>query len=113
MRNMEVDPVLAFVAVGRVTEVDWDAFKDQDWFSYDYAKGKVVVLPAKLPMRRLSADGVEVREGGQPEAKPKYRQEFAKRGMSNDFAHMTWRGVATWRKGSIFVRLRLWTIKTL
>lgn len=85
IRNMEGDPVLAFVAVGRVTEIDWDAFEDQDWFSYDDAEGKVVVLPTKPPMRRLSADGVEVHEGGQPELKPKYHKGFAEHGMSKEF----------------------------
>lgn len=91
IRDMEVDSVLAFVAVGRLTKVDWDALGDQEWFPYKYAEGKFVVLPSKLPMVRRNSNGLKVREGGEPEVKPKYRVEFANRGMSIEFARLAWR----------------------
>lgn len=41
IRDMEVDPVLAFLAVGCLTEVGWSAMGDQVWFPYKYAEGKI------------------------------------------------------------------------
>lgn len=71
--KMESDAVLAFVAVGRLTEIDWSAQEDQELLLYIFTDEKVVVLLAKLPMVRRSAGGALVWEGGQSEVKPKPR----------------------------------------
>lgn len=33
-QNMAADPVLAMVAIERLTETYWEAVANQDWFSY-------------------------------------------------------------------------------
>lgn len=72
-------------------EVDWDALGVQACFSYKYLNGKIVALPLKPPMMLCNVSGVELREGGEPDAKQKYRVEFAKRGMTTEFASLAWR----------------------
>lgn len=72
---MMVNPVLALVANGRLTEIDLKTLKDQELFPYNYDKGKIMVLPAEPPLVRCSASGAKKREGGQLEVKPRYQEE--------------------------------------
>lgn len=91
IRDIEMDPVLALVVIGLLTEVDWDALGDQEWFPYKYAEGKTVVLLSKPPMMRSNSRGLEVREGVQPVVKLKYRAELATRGRSIELVCFAWR----------------------
>lgn len=91
LRNMVLDPVLALVAIGRLTETHWEAVEDHDWFSYNYEDGKIMLLPEEPPWVRRSVSGFEEREGGRLEIRPKYREEFTHRGMSLEYARLVWR----------------------
>lgn len=71
-QEMEMDPLLALVAVGHLMDVGWDAWGNQKWFLFKYAEGETVVLPCKPPMIRRNFRGVEVQEGGELVVKPKY-----------------------------------------
>lgn len=68
---MTLDPVLASVAIGWLTEVECDALEDQEWFPYNYDEGKIRVLLAAQSLISSSAGGFDVRKGGQPEVNPK------------------------------------------
>lgn len=41
-------------------ETNWAASEDQKWFSYNYADGKTMVMPAELSLICCSASGVGV-----------------------------------------------------
>lgn len=86
MRNMAINPVLALVVIGRLAETDWKASEDQKWFPYNYDESTIMELAPKLPLSCRSASGAKVREGEQLEAKPRYREEGAHRGMSINYA---------------------------
>lgn len=88
---MAVDPILPFVATGRLVEIDLEAMADQDWLSYSYEDGRIMVLPEQLPLVRCSASGAKVHEGGRLEIRPKYREKIAHRGMSTEYAGLMWR----------------------
>lgn len=79
---MAVDPVWDQVATRRLKETEWKALENHDWFSYNHVKDKIIVWPAGAALACRSASGVEVREGGQLEMKPMYREEFANCGIS-------------------------------
>lgn len=57
-------------------------------FTYDYGEGKIVELPAKPPFEHCSASGAKVHDGRHPEARLRYREEFADRGMSLEDARL-------------------------
>lgn len=61
-----VDPLLAFVAVGKVTIIDLGALEVEKLFPYRYAIRKIVVLPVKPLFVRYSASGAKVRKGRHP-----------------------------------------------
>lgn len=75
--NIEADPVLALVAIGRLTETDRNAMEDQKLFLYDYDVGKTMVSPAELPLVRRNGRGAKVREVRQLKVKSKLLEEFA------------------------------------
>lgn len=88
--NIAVNPVLALVATGRLTETDWEAMVAHEWFSYNYKDSKITVLPEKPRLVRRNAAGSEVREVGRPEIRPRYRVEFGHCGMSMQYDHLVW-----------------------
>lgn len=88
--NINVDPVPALVAIARIEEKDWAAYKDQEWFSYNYKDGAFVVLPAIAPIMRRNTAGVEVAEGGRAELRPKCLAAYADRGMTIKLAKKAW-----------------------
>lgn len=45
--NMELNAVLELVVLARVAGVDRAAMPDQEWFSYDYAQGMLVLSPGR------------------------------------------------------------------
>lgn len=78
-------------AIARLTEIDWIAMEDQEWFSYSYDEGRIIHLPAELPLVRRGTSGPGVPEGGRLEFRPKYRENFAHRGVSIECAPLVWR----------------------
>lgn len=91
LRNTVVDPVLALAAIGQLTEIDWEAMAYQDWFPYSNDDDKIILLPEELPLVRCSASSFEARESGRLEIRPKYREEFAHRGISMECARLVCR----------------------
>lgn len=62
--------MLALVAIGQLTKIEWNAFEGHKWVPYNHRKGMTKMLPGKLPLIRGSTNGTKVREDGHPEAKP-------------------------------------------
>lgn len=62
-----LDPLLALVAIGQLTEINWGVIADHHWFPYNLEEGKIMVLPKRPQLIGRSASDVEVREGGRPE----------------------------------------------
>lgn len=91
IQNMAVDPMLALVAIGQLTEIDWKALEDQDWFPFNYDDGKILVLLAESLLVHCCASGAKVLEGGQPEVKPRYQEDFVDHGMSMKYGRLAWR----------------------
>lgn len=90
VRNIFVYPVLAFAALGRLTEIDREAVEDQELLSYKCSKGKVVPLPAELPSVHRSASGAKVGENNYAKVKPRYCKAFANHGMYMERARLAW-----------------------
>lgn len=72
MQNMAVDPVLALVANGRWTEIDWNLLEDQELFTCSYNEGKIVILLVKPLLLHSSASGTKGRKGKQLKAEQRY-----------------------------------------
>lgn len=87
---MAMDPVSALVAIGRLAEINWKAVADQYCFTYNDEDGKTMVLPEDTPLVRHRTSGSKVGEGGHPEIRPKYREEFAHCEMTLEYAHLAW-----------------------
>lgn len=50
-----------------------------------------MVTPAKPPLARRSSSGTKVREGGQLEAKPRYREKSRNCGLFVEYVRLVWR----------------------
>lgn len=69
-------------------EIDWEAMAGHDWFRYNFKDDRIMVLPEEPSLIRCSASGVIMREGGRPEIRPKYQEEFANCGISMEYARL-------------------------
>lgn len=47
IQNMEVDSVLALLALAQVTEVHWESLPNQDWLQYDCGRRLLLLRPEK------------------------------------------------------------------
>lgn len=83
--------VLARLAIFRAAEVDWGARAYLVWFSYTFGNPVVPFLPATASLRRVSASGERIEEGGMPIRRPEYHEDFAGRGMSKACACNAWK----------------------
>lgn len=88
---MSVDPVLAVVAIWRLTGLYWKAMDGHEWFPYIYEEEEIMVLPAEPRFVRYSTKGAKLREGGIVEVRSRYREESARRGVSMDSVRLVWR----------------------
>lgn len=52
VRSMEVEPLLALVAMTRVAKVGGESLPHQEWFPYDYTQGMRELRPEEV--RRLT-----------------------------------------------------------
>lgn len=57
---MAIDPVLAFLAVARMGEVEWNTNQSQLWFMYVYEDVNIISILEGASIKCLQADGVEV-----------------------------------------------------
>lgn len=84
--NMAVDVMLAFFAVGWLTEFGWSALEDQKWFLCNYVEGKILLLQSEPLLVCRSAIGAKMREGDHVEAISRSREKFANCEMSTKYA---------------------------
>lgn len=86
--HIDIDSVLAFVAIARLckVEVDWTALGDQLYFSYEYDKGVLVVLRVAEPLKCLLPNGTEVRYNGGKEIRWTYLKKYEPSRVTKTFA---------------------------
>lgn len=75
LSSINVDPLLALVVVGRVAELVWDSYEDQEWFLYIRNIGELVSAQAMEIVVRCSAAGLNDAEGGRAALSPKFCPE--------------------------------------
>lgn len=51
------NPVLAFVAIARLREVDWSALDEQSWFPFENVDSILIILKGVAPLIRILPDG--------------------------------------------------------
>lgn len=62
IRNVEADLVSTLVVVARVAEVNWAALQDQEWFSYDYGQGMLLLTPGEVQLIARMLERMKLRE---------------------------------------------------
>lgn len=88
--TMDVNPVLAFVAIARLCETNWSALDDQSWFSYEYDEGTLIILRGTELLKRILPDGTKEWRDGEEEIRPIYRKDYESCGMMEAFAKAAW-----------------------
>lgn len=88
--RIHVNSILAFVAVAYLCKGDWDALGSHDRFSYEYKTGKLCCVIWSAPMVFKLSDSSEAIDAGTDSSRPIYCEEFAKRGVSSNFAIVAW-----------------------
>lgn len=86
VRNMDVDLVLALLALARVAEADQDARPNLNWLLYTFEEGLVSVLFASAPLRWVSTFGEHIKEGNVPMRRPIYQESFESHWLSEAYA---------------------------
>lgn len=57
MDRLNVDPVLALVAVARSCKIDRTTLSDQSWYSSEYRDWLPIVIKDSAPLKRVLPDG--------------------------------------------------------
>lgn len=83
---MDVDPVLALLAIAGVAEAARDAEPDLVWSLYTFDDRMTSVIFSLAPLRRVSDYGERIEEGGMFKGRSEYLEDFASRGMSKSYA---------------------------
>lgn len=87
---MGFEPPLAFIAVARLCEFDWDAHGLHVFFHCEYMTVKLRRIGGSAPMVHKLADGTEEKIAGTDTVRSIYSAEFAMRGTSFYFARADW-----------------------
>lgn len=59
---MDVNLLLALVAIARRREVDWSVLGAQNWFLYEFVDGALIIVGDAAQLKRVISDGTD--EGG-------------------------------------------------
>lgn len=88
--GMAINPVLTFVAMARLCDVDWSALCKPSCFPYEYDDGIAIILKEAGPLIRVLSDGPEEGQDSGEEICPIYRNEYESRGVSKPLAKAAW-----------------------
>lgn len=86
LKDENVDPMLALMAIALVAEVNWDARPDLDCFLYTFDEETISVLPASVALRLVSVSGERVEKGGMLTRRSEYHEDFASRKIPKAYA---------------------------
>lgn len=89
LRRMCCNLILSLTAIARIAEADWDGTR-MERIPFEHERAKFMIILRKSGMMSRRADGTKLTEGGHNEIRLVYREEFADRGMSRDFAERAW-----------------------
>lgn len=78
--------VLGFGAIARVSEVDWSAWNDQSWLSYEYREEVLIVINAGAQLKRVLSHGSKEWNDGRDDLCLVYFIEFNSSGLTKKFA---------------------------
>lgn len=101
--RMYVGTTLPFVAVARLCKVDWDAHGLHDWLPYEYESEKFCCVIGSAPMVCKPVVVTERNVAGSDSVRTIYCEEFAKLGISVEFARGAWLQYSDKKLGSIGV----------
>lgn len=79
--RMDVSPVLAFVAIVRLCEMNWSTLGDHWWSPYEYDEDALIVWRETEPLKRIQADGTEKWHDGGEDILTIYRKKYESREM--------------------------------
>lgn len=83
------NPILAFLAIARLAEVDWSATV-VELFLFHCERSNFIFIAFTSGVTYKRADETEVAEGGYDEIHVVYREKFASRNVSRDFSDLSW-----------------------